>query len=325
MKKISVIVPVYNVEKYLSRCLDSLLNQDYKDYEIICVNDCSQDNSLSILKKYEKENSKIKVITNEINMGLGMTRENGMKIATGDYIMFVDSDDYVKQDYISMYANEIINDDYDIIVAGYIRDVDGKLKNNFVSNSIWSTLTYTISCAKMFRKSFLIDNNIHFSKIRCGEDVYFSLSLFYNKPKYKVINYCGYYYYFNRNSITGNVRKNKNLEKFISEIFTEFMNDYDISALDIKDQEIIEYAYVTNMINALIAYGHGIGLKKMRQEYRFFKNDLQNKFPNYKLNSNYGIFKPKGQTKKIRYSVGIVMMLEKLNLSKFLFYLISLF
>ena len=325
MERVSVIVPVYNVEKYLSRCLDSLLAQDYDNYEIICVNDCSQDSSLSILEKYQKGSDKIKVISNEVNMGLGMTRENGMKVATGNYIMFVDSDDYVKQNYISTYANEINNDDYDVVVAGYIRDVDGKLKNNFVSNSIWSTLTYTISCAKMFKKSFLVDNNIHFSKIRCGEDVYFSLSLFYNKPKYKVIHYCGYYYYFNRNSITGNVRKNKNLEKFISEIFTEFMNNYDISCLDNKDQQIIEYAYVTNMINAVVAYGHGIGIKKMKKAYYFFKNDLKNKFPNYKLNSNFGMFKPRGQTKKIRYSVGITLALEKLHLDKFLFYLISLF
>lgn len=325
MEKVSVIVPVYNVEKYLSRCLDSLLSQDYDNYEIICVNDCSQDNSLDILKKYKNKSGKIKVISNEINMGLGMTRENGMKMATGNYIMFVDSDDYVKTNYISTYAREININDYDVVVAGYIRDIDGKLKNNFVSNSIWSTLTYTISCAKLFKKSFLIDNGIHFSKIRCGEDVYFSLSLFYNRPKYKVIQYCGYYYYFNRNSITGNVRKNKNLEKFISEIFSEFLNNYDISCLEKSEQQIIEYAYVTNMINALIAYGHGIGINKMRKLYDFFKKDLKSKFPNYKSNSNYGIFKPQGQTKKIRYSVGIVMMLDKLHLDKFLFYFISLF
>lgn len=325
MEKVSVIVPVYNVEKYLSRCLDSLLSQDYDNYEIICVNDCSQDNSLDILKKYKNKSDKIKVISNEINMGLGMTRENGMKMATGNYIMFVDSDDYVKTNYISTYAREININDYDVVVAGYIRDIDGKLKNNFVSNSIWSTLTYTISCAKLFKKSFLIDNGIHFSKIRCGEDVYFSLSLFYNRPKYKVIQYCGYYYYFNRNSITGNVRKNKNLEKFISEIFSEFLNNYDISCLEKSEQQIIEYAYVTNMINALIAYGHGIGINKMRKLYDFFKKDLKSKFPNYKSNSNYGIFKPQGQTKKIRYSVGIVMMLDKLHLDKFLFYFISLF
>ena len=92
--KISVIVPVYNVENYLSQCLKSIINQTYKNLEIICVNDGSTDKSLMILKEYEKKDKRIKVI-NQNNKGLAATKNVGMKIATGDYITFVDSDDYI--------------------------------------------------------------------------------------------------------------------------------------------------------------------------------------------------------------------------------------
>ena len=86
--KISVIVPVYNVEKYLSECLDSIINQTLKDIEIICVNDGSTDNSLSILKEYASKDNRIKIIDKE-NEGLGYTRKVGLDNATGDYILFV--------------------------------------------------------------------------------------------------------------------------------------------------------------------------------------------------------------------------------------------
>ena len=94
--KISVILPVYNVEKYLSECLDSIINQTLKDIEIICVNDGSTDNSLAILKEYASKDTRIKIIDKE-NEGLGYTRKVGLNNATGEYILFCDSDDYYSE------------------------------------------------------------------------------------------------------------------------------------------------------------------------------------------------------------------------------------
>ena len=126
--KVSVIVPMYNVEQYLGRCLDSLLDQTYKDYEIICVNDCSPDNSAAIAQQYAARHpDKILYLENESNLGLGLTREHALKHASGDYILFVDSDDYVKNNYIERYISALDGDSADIVVGGYIRDVSGKL------------------------------------------------------------------------------------------------------------------------------------------------------------------------------------------------------
>ena len=93
--KISVIVPIYNVEKYLEKCLGSIINQTYKNLEIICVNDGSTDNSLEILKKYSNQDSRI-IIIDKKNGGLSSARNEGLKIATGEFIGFVDSDDYIE-------------------------------------------------------------------------------------------------------------------------------------------------------------------------------------------------------------------------------------
>lgn len=90
---VSVIIPVYNAEKVVRFTLDSVINQTYKNLEIICVNDCSKDNSLEILNEYAKRDKRIKVLSNEKNSGVAQTRNNGLKIATGEYIAFVDSDD----------------------------------------------------------------------------------------------------------------------------------------------------------------------------------------------------------------------------------------
>jgi len=90
---VSVVIPVYNAEKYIKHTLDSVINQTYKNLEIICVNDCSKDNSLAILNEYAEKDERIKVLSNEKNSGVATTRNNALKIASGDYIAFVDADD----------------------------------------------------------------------------------------------------------------------------------------------------------------------------------------------------------------------------------------
>lgn len=325
MPKVTIIVPVYNVEAYLARCLDSLIEQTCADYEIICINDCSPDNSERILEEYAcRYPEELTVLENERNMGLGRTRERGIRHAQGKYILFVDSDDYIRQDFVETYLNEMEANPCDVVIGGYTRDVDGTLTEHKVSDSVWSVVTYPIACAKMFRKEFLTEHGLEFSDIRCGEDIYFSLCLFYYGAKYRVIDYDGYYYYFNRKSITGSMNYEKNHEEFVAQIFGEFLKKHDIAALSENQKQVIEYAYVSNMVNALITYGHGGKIKRMKQKYLFFMEDLHRKFPDYKRNPYFGIFKPRGQTRKIRLGVGVTMLLHKVHLDKLMFYLISL-
>lgn len=324
MPKVSVIVPVYNVEQYLRRCIDSILQQSYQDFELICINDCSPDGSQEILEEYRTNYpNKVKILKNDVNLGLGKTRERGMELAQGEYLMFIDSDDYIKEDYIQVYCRHMEEKDLDVVIGGYIRDFGGKLKKHKVSDSVWSVVTYPIACAKMYKRSFLLQHNLEFSTIRCGEDIYFSMLAFYYGASYRAINYAGYYYYLNPESITGSMNYEKNHERFVSEIFSEFMGKYDLKRLPEEKYRVIEYDYIANMINALLTYGRGGGIARMKEKYAFWMQDMKEKFPGYKRNPYVGIFKPKGQTLKIRLGVGIIMGLKKIKLDKPLLYLVS--
>lgn len=120
MTKVSIIVPVYNVEKYLKRCLDSLVNQTLKDIEIICVNDGSTDGSLAILNEYVRNDDRI-VVINQENSGQSVARNRGIDVAKGEYIGFVDSDDWVCEDYFERLHNSAIQNNAEIAVGGIIR------------------------------------------------------------------------------------------------------------------------------------------------------------------------------------------------------------
>lgn len=115
----SVIVPVYNVEQYLDKCLASILGQTYKDFECIIVDDGSPDNSSAIIDKYVKQDQRFKVLHQQ-NMGLSAARNVGLAIAQGDYIVFVDSDDHISNEYLEKFALKIANTDADIVICGFI-------------------------------------------------------------------------------------------------------------------------------------------------------------------------------------------------------------
>ena len=114
---VSVIIPVYNVEQYLRKCLDSVINQTFKDIEIIIVNDCSPDNSLQMIKEYQTKEERIVLIDLKQNVGLGFARNEGMKIAKGKYITFVDSDDWIASNYIEVLYNNIEKNNLDVVSA----------------------------------------------------------------------------------------------------------------------------------------------------------------------------------------------------------------
>ena len=116
--KVSLIVPVYNNEKYIGKCIGSILNQTYKNIELIIINDGSKDNSDNIITNFQKTDERIKYIKQE-NSGPSQARNIGINIATGKYLMFIDSDDTVDKYYVEYMLKEIESNDYDIVCCGY--------------------------------------------------------------------------------------------------------------------------------------------------------------------------------------------------------------
>lgn len=230
--KISVIVPVYKVEKYIEKCLDSLLCQTYSDIEIICVDDNTPDNSAEICKKYSMKDSRVKLVSKKQNEGLASARNTGICFASGKYIAFVDSDDWVVPDYLETLYTLLIDNDADIAQGSYLRltaeimetniedrreeisSVTGKeaLYKMFTAKIVQPDIEYTVVWNKLYSKN-LIDN-IRFIEGKIFEDQYFSGRCFYNCKKVVTTNKILYFY---RKNIRGITMQNYNI-KFLDEL-----------------------------------------------------------------------------------------------------------
>lgn len=206
---ITIVVPIYNVEKYLEKCIKTLINQTYSNLEIILVNDGSPDNSLKICNQYLKEDNRIKIINKE-NGGLSDARNAGLKMARGEYICFIDSDDYIELDMIEKTKKKLLEEELDVVIFGLYNEVVDSNENiinqkkqsidlvNF--NSIISIIGYAWN--KLYKTSFLKEKNITFTKgLSLIEDVVFNEKVFLKNIKIGYINE-PLYHYVSRNRST---------------------------------------------------------------------------------------------------------------------------
>ncbi len=220
MKKLSIIVPVYKVEEYLPRCLDSLVNQTLEDIEIICINDGSPDNSLSILKKYQKKYKDKIVIINKQNEGVWKGRKDGVKKATGEFIGFVDSDDYVALDFAEKLYNAVKKNNADISICGFDRiDLDtGKVFSREMCKPITKTilmdknpediLTINGSPWNKIYKANLLKEMVELKNPpKILDDMMFLLLIYINTKKIVFIPDSLVYYMVRKNSIINTIKK----------------------------------------------------------------------------------------------------------------------
>lgn len=151
--KISIIIPVYNTEEYLEKCLDSVLNQTFKDIEIICINDGSPDNSGQLLKRYSEKDERI-IILNQQNTGLSDARNNALNLVNSDYLMYVDSDDWIELDTCEIAYQAVIEEQADIILWSYVREFSNNSlpKNIFQKNK--EVFNQEDSASKLHRRMF---------------------------------------------------------------------------------------------------------------------------------------------------------------------------
>ncbi|EJG4468632.1 TPA: glycosyltransferase family 2 protein, partial [Enterococcus faecalis] len=155
MKLVSVVIPVYNVEKYVEKCLDSVINQTYQNLEIIIVNDGSTDNSLSVCQKKKLSDSRIKLINKE-NGGLSSARNAGIECAQGEFICFIDSDDWIELDYIEVLLNGMENTNVDISVIQMIKVKDfNKIAFQSESQTKWDIFERETAMRELFSSNLI--------------------------------------------------------------------------------------------------------------------------------------------------------------------------
>lgn len=218
---VSFIIPVYNVEKYIESCLDSILEQEDVSKEIIVVDDGSTDKSLDILKKYKEKCDDIVLVCQE-NQGASVARNKGIELAKGTWISFVDSDDYLETNCIK-YILENVSEDYDVVFADYVnytqtkvhRHSYGESELNFETedfenfqratlnkNYIPKDLQLITPWSKLYRRSFLQENNIRYTPgVRKSQDLLFNFEVYHFAQKGKYVPVLMYYYRYNRESL----------------------------------------------------------------------------------------------------------------------------
>jgi glycosyltransferases involved in cell wall biogenesis len=218
---ISVIVPVYNVEKYIKKGIESLLAQSYQNIEIILVDDGSPDNSPAILDQYTKKDSRIKVL-HQKNQGVSTARNNGIKISNGEYILFVDGDDYVGKDYVEFFYKLISQKSADIAVNYDLFSALNSSHNHHekeevespeqIIEDIYLGKMNVAVWNKMYKKSFLEKNNIRFNpKIWYGEGMLFNIECLSSTKKIAVGSRKVYYQVYNQNSAMRSFNMESNL------------------------------------------------------------------------------------------------------------------
>ena len=228
--KVSIIIPVFNSSKYLHEMINSLINQSLKEIQFIFVDDCSTDNSIEILTSYEKKDpDRILIVKNEKNQGPGAARNIGLKFAEGEYIGFVDSDDYVDLNMYKVMYEKAKSNNYDIVECGYFNERKNKnmqMWNSDFEGNITSEkrIKMFMSCGfivtKIFKRSILINNNIEFIPNIPLEDVYFLSKVYCKINSVGIVEENFYYYRNNKDSFS--YKKNGKTLFEVNNIFSKY-------------------------------------------------------------------------------------------------------
>lgn len=289
MVKVSVIVPVYNKEKEIEKCLDSILNQTLNEIEIIVVNDGSTDRSLELIKKYEKKySSKIKVINHE-NHGIGYTRNKGIEKSTGEFISFVDSDDFIEKEMLCEYYNFCKEHNLDILTGYYFKVTGNKkeiFKNpyfkicNIKSNTNIINLIDYGPCNKIFNTKIIKENKIKFDENSKYEDMPFVSTTISKANKIGHIGKAYYNYYIREGSETTTVDKRVfdifNILQIVNENYKTLKNSQELEYLNVDK-------ITTYMLQQSYQKDRNISRDFIKKGYAV----LNNQFPNWRKNKYY--------------------------------------
>ena len=299
MIKYSFIVPVYNTSKYLDKCLKSLVNQTFNDFEIIIVNDGSTDNSKSIIYNYQKKYNNIKLI-NQKNQGLSSARNNGVKEASGKYLIFIDSDDYVECNLLKEIDKEI----NEVEVLRYqvmIEDEDGNnvkifnektfdVINGFDAFKMLSNYHFVEPAwCYVFKKDYYLDNNFKFEIGVYHEDYGLIPYVIYKARKVKSISYIGYHYV----QRSGSIMNNSDYKKTVKKAF-DMLKQYKTLRLfskNIRKKNNLDDYYLSYISNCVIVKAREL----KGRERKMYVNELKklNTFNGVLVNTNIRKLKKK--------------------------------
>lgn len=286
MPKVSVIVPIYNVEKYLEKCINSLLSQTLEDIQIILVNDGSKDNSGNIAREYEKNNKNRIIYVEKENGGLSDARNYGLKYATGDFIAFLDSDDYIEKNAYEEMYNKAIEENADYVECDFIWEFPNKIRVDkqypYKNKKEMLSFVRVVAWNKLIKRQLIIDNNLEFSKGLRYEDVEFTYKLipFINKFAYVDKPFI---HYVQREGSIANVQNERTAEIFT--VLDNVIEFYKKNNIYEEYRDELEYNYARYLLCSSLKRMCKIKDKTIREKLLTESWERLNlNFPNWKEN-----------------------------------------
>ncbi|MDR0851642.1 MAG: glycosyltransferase [Clostridiales Family XIII bacterium] len=315
--EISIIVPVYNGAEYLNRCIDSILQNDFDRFdavEILLLDDGSTDESKQIMNAYadpdRNPKAAIRVISHP-NMGVAATRNKGLSLANGRYILFIDQDDYFDRDYIRTFYDAIEAGDCDVVIGGHKRpNTTGKIvsRKRIIGKGYFQYIN-TFAWGKIHRASFIKEKHIEFFDNNIGEDVVFSVSEAGLTKKFGFIAYEGYNWFFNEASVSNSAHKGFRDDVAIIPWMEKMYS------LHFETERLREYFLAKIPMYYLLHSGRTSTKEKYLETYHVLFDWIQERFPDFKKN-RFLLYGLKGEALSVKVPIAVFLRIHKLKLMK---------
>lgn len=332
---LSIIVPVYNSEKYLKKCLNSIVYQTYTNIEIICVNDGSTDESSKIIEEFKSKDKRIKVINQE-NRGLAEARNTGIKNIKGEFVAFLDSDDWLQEDFYKLLISRICQDNSDIAVGETHYYYDDKISKNewvnyynfkndkLIIKNVEDKQNLIYSCAcwnKVYRTSLIKDNDLWFPKGLYIEDVPFTFTAICLSKKVSLVHNAILYYRQHNESIMSKIFSFQRIFD-IFEIYK--ICDKLLDSMKLDKELKIKYNYILDNFKIFNLNGYYLACnkkykKKFRKEFILILKKMNINSNPYLTNESKKIYKIMTEKKKCQFKNFIYKVIKKIKIFKSLF------
>ena len=310
---VTVIIPAYNAEKYIGKCIESVLGQSWQNFEILVIDDGSTDGTGKVVKDYVKQDARVKYVKQK-NMGVAKTRNKGVKMAEGEFVAFIDNDDYIDKDYLEKLRPR---EGEEVVISGFKRpDENGKIVSEMrLKNTEWSRFMNPTPWAKMYRKDFILKNEIEFLDNNIGEDIYFNLVAMLLAKEVRIIDYVGYNWFYNRKSVSSTAHKDFNkidVFKLLNSCYNE-LNKRDLIE---QNYQLVEFFFWRFIVWFLLYASKGQEKQKIGELYDKLFGWLEERFPDYQKNELLKMGKLPGEARKTRVIYEIFMRCHKMGLGK---------
>ncbi len=310
---ISVIIPLYNGEKYITECLDSIKDQNYPSVEIVVVNDDSKDNSAKLVDAYRRKYKDFLnlMLINQNNQGQGAARNTGIRKVTGKYLTFLDQDDTLGEGILLKMINKAEANHADIVSCGYQRITkDGKVKQKVqLKQTEWSKYKIIAPWSKLYRTDFIRKNQISFLPAVLGEDIYFLMQAYSHTPNITFLEDIGYQWLDNTGSVSNTAHKKLTQETSLLTLF-DMLDSLEYSNV-LKQDKMYEYFLQKTAIWDILYTARYNQYTLVKENAATIWNWFEDHFPDYKKNPYLKITTPEGETLKIRLLVWCYMKLKK--------------